>query len=384
MGIDSLLDDLEKIRSMYKTGNGDKSADELFDSVNKRVHLLKIENEIVENVNNALASRIETDNFYLITCDELYKMIKWDRVSIAIFEEALGIVTAFVLTKGFKTKIFPEKRNYSYKGSILEKIMETEEAVIINDTSKNILHTDKIHFKEGTLSRLAYPLKFNGKIVGSINFSSKNKDAFSKEQFSVLSKLSSVLAFMVNDNLEKEIIGNINNVLASNFAPEDLYHRIFDELYKLIRWDRVSIAVFEEARGIVTAFVLSRGYKTKAFPEKRNYSYKGSILEMVMKTEEPVIINDTADNLLETDKIHFKEGIRSRLAYPLRFKGEVIGSINISSNKVNNFNKNHYKILGQIAPILSFMVENTKLFMEAAKCQKDFKELTKTIDTPWM
>ncbi len=386
MGIDELLNDINNKKLEHESNNteADQNMAKDLGLIYEKLSLYRMNDKIIENVNNALATNMDIDSFYQLVCDELHHLIDWDRVSIAIFEEASGIVTAFVLTTGYKSKIFPEKRNYSYKGSILEKIRESGEPIIINDTSQNTLDTDNIHYKEGIMSRLAFPLKFNGKVVGSINFSSHKKDAFSKRNFEILNRVSPTLAFLVDNNLEREIIGNINHVIASDFEPGELYEQVCEELYKLIDWDRVSIAIFKQASGIITAFMLTKGYKTKAFPEKRNYSYKGSILEKIMISEEPIIIKDTADNQLETDKIHYKEGIRSRLAYPLKFNGEIIGSINFSSKIPNNFNKTHYKILGQIAPILAFMVENNKLFMQASKYQKEYKELTKTIDTPWL
>ena len=383
MELDKLLSDLASIRSLSTTSEDSQKLNELLDSAYNCTNSCKLHKEIINNINEVMCTCSDTDEIYRQVCDELHKLIDWDRVSIAIFEEASGIVTAFVLTKGVKTKIFPEKRNYPYKGSILGKIISTGEPVIIDDTKDGILATDKIHLKEGTRSRLAYPLKFKGKIVGCINFSSKKPNNFNKGQYEILSQVGPILAFMVDNALEKEIIGNINDVLASSFEPEGLYHKVCDELYKLINWDRVSIAIFEETSGIITAFVLTKGVKTKIFPEKRNYPYKGSILEKVIKTGEPVIVEDTCNNALETDKILGEEGIRSRLAYPLKFRGTIIGSVNFSSHNVNNFDKSQFEILNHIAPLLAFTVENTKLFMEATKVQKDYKELTKTIDAPW-
>jgi len=384
MELNNILSDLEKIKAEYSTNSGDKKLGQIFDKTYKAVNLCKLHYEVMDNVNKILSTCLETDEIYRQICDELHKLVDWDRVSIAIFEETAGIVTAIVLSKGFNTKVFPEKRNYSYKGSILEKIITAGEPVIIDDTGKGILSTDKIHHREGTKSRLAYPLKFKGKIVGSINFSSRNVSNFSKENFGILTHVAPILAFLVDNALEKEIIRNINDVLASSFEPEDLYHRVCDELYKLINWDRVSIALYEEASGIITAFVLTKGFKTKIFPEKRNYQFKGSILEKVITTGEAVIIDDTSKNVLETDKSYFDEGIRSRLAYPLKFKGTIIGSVNFSSHNVKSFNSTMFPILGHIAPLLSFMVENTKLFAEASKHEKEYKDLTKTIDTPWV
>lgn len=196
--------------------------------------------------------------------------------------------------------------------------------------------------------------------------------------------LDAVNGCVTHCKLRNEILNNINEVLTSRFEVEDVYRRICDELYKLIKWDRVSIALFEMDKGIVTAFVLSKGYKTEIFPERRNYPYRGSILERIMHTGKPIIIDDTSKGELETDKTHLKEGVRSRMAYPLKFRGEIIGSINFSSRKTNSFSEKHFEILAQITPILAIMVENTRLFMEATKCHREYRELTKTIDAPWI
>ena len=174
MELDKLLSDLASIRSLSTASEDSQELNELLDSAYNCINSCKLHKEIINNINEVMCTCSETDEIYRQVCDELHKLIDWDRVSIAVFEEARGIVTAFVLTKGVKTKIFPEKRKYPYEGSILEKIISTGEPVIIDDTKDGILATDKTHLKEGTRSRFAYPLKFKGKIVGCINFSSKS------------------------------------------------------------------------------------------------------------------------------------------------------------------------------------------------------------------
>ena len=42
------------------------------------------------------------------------------------------------------------------------------------------------------------------------------------------------------------------------------------------------------------------------------------------------------------DPILYKEGIKSRMAFPLIYKGETIGSVNFGSRKVNNFSENQF------------------------------------------
>ena len=128
MELDKLLRDLTNIRSQSGTEKGSSELNQLLDDAYNCISSCKVHKEIINSINDVMSTCSETDEIYRQVCDELHKLIDWDRVSIAVFEEASGIVTAFVLTKGVKTKIFPEKRNYPYKGSILEKIISTGEA----------------------------------------------------------------------------------------------------------------------------------------------------------------------------------------------------------------------------------------------------------------
>lgn len=188
--------------------------------------------------------------------------------------------------------------------------------------------------------------------------------------------------------LVKDVISNINKIMVSNINMKEVDHLICDELYKIIEWDRVSITLLENKGDVVVNFVLTRGKgKTtslsKTMPEKSHYPLIGSILEKVVRTGKPFIVADTLLGTTDTDKVYAKEGIRSRLAYPLEYKKKIIGSINFGCSKVDYYTKEHIELLGKIAPSLAFGIENTRLYERAVKAEKEYKDLSQTFDSPW-
>lgn len=373
------------------------------DGAVRDIHLSKkeqLEKDIVLNVNKILISNFDMRKVYHRICGELRKIIDWDRVAITLLEDKGDAVVNFALTKGaYKEEgrlasKMSEAKHYALHGSILEEIVRTGDPYIVKDTISSVMETDKIYAASGIRSRLGYPLKFKGKIIGSINFGCAKVNYYGDEHISLLEKVAPSLAFGIenteklDERLENEVIANINKIMVSNLNMKEVDHLIYDELYKIIEWDRVSITLLEGKGDVVVNSVLTRGKGKKGklvkmHPVKSRFPVIGSILEKVIASEKPFVVKDTSLGLIETDKVYAKDGIMSRLAYPLEYKNKIIGSINFGCAKLNYFDKQHIKLLDKIAHSLAFGIENSKLYERATKAEKEFKDLSQTFDSPW-
>ncbi len=161
---------------------------------------------------------------------------------------------------------------------------------------------------------------------------------------------------------ERELISEINKIIASALDIRDVYKAIAVELGKRINFDRMSIALLQPGNNAITTYAAVTSYGFTELPEGGSYPLEGSILEAVIKSAVPFIIDDTSQQKIATDRKLFKEGIMSRVAYPLIYKGQIIGTINLGSRRVNDFGKEQVNLLQQIAPQLTIAIENSKLF----------------------
>jgi len=175
--------------------------------------------------------------------------------------------------------------------------------------------------------------------------------------------------------VEKEIINNINKVIATSLDIREVFPNICDELKKVITFDRACLIISNEQGQWFQVFALSKTYNFSEINEGGSFPLSGSLLEEVVKTGEPVIVNNTGKGRFWTDNVLLKEGIHSRLGFPLTYKGKVLGVIAFGSEKTNSFNEHSYYYLWQIAPQLAIALENTKLFSRIKASEERYKTL---------
>lgn len=147
------------------------------------------------------------------------------------------------------------------------------------------------------------------------------------------------------------------------------------ELSKVIDFDRLSVTLITEDNNLYENFVLSKDYEYTALKEGVLYPMEGSLMKRVVQFREPVIVDDTSKGRFLTDTVLFKEGIRSRLGYPLEYKGNVIGSVNFGSKRRDYYSKKHINFFSQIAPQLAMAIENTRLFNKIKEAEEKYRTL---------
>lgn len=179
---------------------------------------------------------------------------------------------------------------------------------------------------------------------------------------------------------EKDIMNNINKILASNLDIREVYKSFSEELNKVIDFDRMSITLLDEKREEFLIFAVSKDYHDSRLEEGMHYSKYGTLAGKVVDNGEVYMVTDTSQGSFSTDPILFKEGIKSRLSFPLICKGEIIGSLNFGSKNVRNYSENHVDIIQKIAPQLAIAIDNTCLFDKIKESEEKYRNLVEDIE----
>ncbi|MDI6759207.1 MAG: GAF domain-containing protein [Candidatus Brocadiaceae bacterium] len=173
----------------------------------------------------------------------------------------------------------------------------------------------------------------------------------------------------------KEVISNIQRIISSSLNLRDIYVSVVNELKKVMAFDRVSISVPTEGDNHAVTFVASATNTINVLEEGKPYPLEGSLLERILLTGEPIIVEDTKSGSHSTNGLFYKTGIRSRLGYPLKVRGRVIGSINFSSMEPHHFSTTQFPLLEEICPQLAMITENTLLFEKITLSEERYKNL---------
>ncbi|HHT9136676.1 MAG TPA: ATP-binding protein, partial [Candidatus Wunengus sp. YC60] len=166
---------------------------------------------------------------------------------------------------------------------------------------------------------------------------------------------------------------NINRIIFSSLDIREVYQTMSKELLKVIDFDRLSVTLITEDNNLYETFVLSKDYEYTELKEGILYPMEGSLMKRVVQFRQPVIVEDTSLGRFNTDKVLFKEGIHSRLGYPLEHKGRVIGSVNFGSKRKDYYSKKHITFFSQIAPQLAMAIENTRLFNGIKEAEEKYR-----------
>lgn len=180
---------------------------------------------------------------------------------------------------------------------------------------------------------------------------------------------------------EKDIVNNINKILASKLDIREVFKSLTSELNKVIDFDRMSVTLLDDKREEFLIFAVSKDYDRSRLEEGMHYSKYGTLAGKVVDKGEVYMVNDTSRGAFSTDPILYKEGIKSRMAFPLVYKGETIGSVNFGSRKVNNFSENQlFDFVSKIAPQMAIAIDNTRLFDKIKESEEKYRNLVEDIE----
>ncbi len=166
---------------------------------------------------------------------------------------------------------------------------------------------------------------------------------------------------------EKEVVNNINKILASSLDVRGVIKAVKTELERIVSADRMTITLLDEQGEGLRYFALEKDYEAGELMGGVIYPKKGTAFESVVENGRPVIIPDTEKSDSWLDQKLLKEGIHSSLVFPLAYRGKIIGTMNLGSKEINHFLDHDITFLESIAPGLAISIQNALLFGETKK-----------------
>ncbi|MEW6375466.1 MAG: PAS domain S-box protein [Thermodesulfobacteriota bacterium] len=161
--------------------------------------------------------------------------------------------------------------------------------------------------------------------------------------------------------IEKEVINNIDKILASSLDVRQVIKAVHSELKKVFDSERMTITLLDEGGEGFQYFALEKDYEAKELVGGVIYPKEGTPFGQAVATGLPVIVSDTAESDSWMNQKLLKEGIRSSLILPLEYKGKIIGTLNFGSKEPNSFSERLFNLLNSLATSLAISIQNSLL-----------------------
>ena len=170
--------------------------------------------------------------------------------------------------------------------------------------------------------------------------------------------------------VEKEVVSNINRILASSLDVRQVLEAVHSELNKIFASERMTITLLGEGEEGVHFFVLEKEGDGEELFKRAVYPKLDSPFKKALQGGLPVIVPHMVESDSQVDQKRIREGIHSSMVYPLIYKERIIGTLNLSSKEVDHFQEKDFDLLQQIAPGLAISIKNS-LLLDSIKASEE-------------
>ncbi len=247
---------------------------------------------------------------------------------------------------------------------------QTRQTVAVNDVTRDPRYLMAI---DATRSEISVPLVARGKLVGIIDLQTPKPNAFGEYECKLLELIGSRFSLAIDGarahratkqrNRTLQTLADIAQEFSHILHLEELLKKISSLVRELIPYDAFSIFLWDAKAGMLEHYF---GVRFDERMQLRSMPVGKGIVGAAAENAEAVLVRDTA---LDDRYVAAVEGIRSEVAVPLMLQHKVIGVLDLESQQVGAFTKEHQRTLALLAPQVAAAIENARLYEQVAANQ---------------
>ncbi len=358
-------------RLAERIGNILESA-RLFSETQRRAAQLQIAAEIARDTSGTL----DLDELLAKAVNLVRERFGFYHASVFLLDESgrYGIVKESTGEAGKQLKA-RQHRLAVGSASIIGQTLASGQPVVVNDVRKSDIH----HYNPllpDTRAELGIPLKIGEEVIGALDVQSDTVNAFTEEDVRVLHILADQLAIaVVNARLFAEtqkhlaqhrLLHQITAAAAAATTVEEAIQNTIESLHATRPDEGVSLLVPAEDQPNTLRIAAWAGYGTTQADQIRaiRIPFGEAVTGRVAATQQPIIINDTSTL---PDYVAITPGMRSELAVPLVYRGELLGVLDLESPRPNHYDEHDREMMLTLASSLAAIFANIRLLEQVRR-----------------
>jgi phosphoserine phosphatase RsbU/P len=216
-------------------------------------------------------------------------------------------------------------------------------------------------------SELAVPLVVKNKVIGVLDLQSETIGYFTMEHQRLLELVASRMAIAIENarlytRVSRQaqtlaVLNDISREITSILDPDDLLERIGQLLKRVIDFHMFTILLWNDRTQLFEHRFSSRF--GERVTRERTIALGEGLIGTAAQLREPILAPDVRK---DPRYVEANPGVRSELAIPLVYKGEVIGVLDLEHTRVNYYNDDHQRTLSTLASQVAISIANARLY----------------------
>jgi formate hydrogenlyase transcriptional activator len=336
-------------------------------------------------INNAIITNLTQESLLKAICEALKDIVPVYRAAITLFDPKKGTLRVIALSKEWNTGFFrvglEVSRSDSHSGWVLDHHMPLVRRDLEREWEFPI---EQRLLEEGIRSYCAVPLALGGTIIGTLNVGSDAKDRYSAADVEFLSQVASQVALAIgnmksyeeitalNNNVEYtaqryRTLLEINNAIVTNLNREALLHAISESLHIVIPFDRAAFTLYDPKKDNFRFLAIEGLVGSTHFHAGLAFSRDESISAWVFDHKRAALCHDLRkEQRYPNDGYLIAEGLNSYCVVPLIVGGKSIGTLNLASEKTDQYSEEDAEFLSELASQVALAVSNMTSYEEIA------------------
>jgi len=338
--------------------------------------------EALIRVSQAVSAYREPKKLFHILVDELRRMIEFDGIGIAQYDETSGDIEWHVSIHCnepnpiMKDKCGPRETMTCW-------VFQNQRPLVIPfvDRETRFPNTMELLRKHGMQSVCMLPLTTVHRRIGSMFITSAQPDAYSDEEVRFLALVADQMALAIDDALNFEasrtaqdqlkLLLDLTNSVVSTLDLRELLRSVSGNLRRVMSCDLAGVGLPEaEDKKHLRLYALD-------FPDSKGFvqeeiliPLEGTPPGMAFKTGEPLVgtIRELCD--MFPDSPPLAEGLKTGCILPLTSRGRVHGVLLLGRRNENIFSREEVKFLMQVASQVAIAVENALAYNKIARLKE--------------
>jgi GAF domain-containing protein len=363
----------------------------LFEYLREATEQLEVVNRVVAAVNSGRT----IDEVFNLASEQMRALVPFDRASIALCEEDCDRLRVFALS-GEHASPLTVGAVAAMKGSVTELALKRREMILIPDVSAEKRFNVYDDLRSGRFrSAVCCPLFSAHRAIGSLNLTSRTKDAYGRRHLLALERLAPPLAIAIEKVLlleqaerrsremesaarREELAGRIGRSLSSSLDPSSVLQETVDALGRALNADRCHVSLFEgdEEYALVEYEYLAR--RESASMRGHRIPLRSSrYAQRVLAVDEPVAVSDIRGlEKSELTELYGRLGVRAVLAAPLIIGGAHRGLLELHDGaRARVWTPDDVKLLGAVAAQVSVALTNARLYEASQRRSRELEGL---------